>query len=101
MTLSRRSLLMASAAAPLLVSGEAARAADAPSFTPPAKGRPMLLSFNENPLGLSPAARKAVAEATAQSSRYPFVRVEVLRKAMADFIGGTPANILPTHGCRN
>ena len=98
MTLSRRSLLMASAAAPLLVSGEAARAADAPSFTPPAKGRPMLLSFNENPLGLSPAARKAVAEATAQSSRYPFVRVEVLRKAMADFIGGTPANILPTHG---
>ena len=61
MTLSRRSLLMASAAAPLLVSGEAARAADAPSFTPPAKGRPMLLSFNENPLGLSPAARKAAA----------------------------------------
>lgn len=98
MTLSRRSLLMASAAVPLLASGEAARAADASVFTPPAKGRPMLLSFNENPLGLSPAARKAVAEATAQASRYPFVRVEVLRKAMADFIGGTPANILPTHG---
>ena len=98
MTLTRRSLLMASAVTPLLLSGPAARAADAPSFTPPAKGRPMLLSFNENPLGLSPAARKAVAEATAQSSRYPFVRVEVLRKAMADFIGGTPANILPTHG---
>ena len=89
---------MASAAVPLLASGEAARAADASAFTPPAKGRPMLLSFNENPLGLSPAARKAVAEATAQASRYPFVRVEVLRKAMAAFTGGTPANILPTHG---
>lgn len=89
---------MASAVTPVLLSGPAARAADAPSFTPPAKGRPMLLSFNENPLGLSTAARKAVAEATAQASRYPFVRVEVLRKAMADFIGGTPANILPTHG---
>lgn len=99
MTLTRRTLLTTAAATPVVAFARNARAeTPAASFVPPEKGRPMLLSFNENPLGLSAAAREAVAKAAAQASRYPFVRVEVLRKAMANFIGGKPENIMPSHG---
>ena len=66
MPLSRRDLLSASA---LLLAGPAAavRAAAATS----AGKQPIVLCWNENPYGPSPAARHAVSAAIAQGCRYP------------------------------
>jgi histidinol-phosphate aminotransferase len=66
MSLSRRELLTASA---LLLAGPgfALRAAGRDS----AAGGPIVLCWNENPYGPSPAARAAVSEAIAGSCRYP------------------------------
>jgi histidinol-phosphate aminotransferase len=66
MSLSRRELLTASA---LLLAGPgfALRAAGRES----AGGGPIVLCWNENPYGPSPAARAAVSEAIAGSCRYP------------------------------
>ena len=47
---------------------------------------------------MSPAAKKAVAAAAEKGSRYPFARVEVLRKAVAQYMGGKTDNIFLTHG---
>ena len=47
---------------------------------------------------MSPAAKKAVAAAAEKGSRYPFARVEVLRKAVAQYMGGKTDNILLMHG---
>lgn len=78
---------------------QAAKAeAAAAAFVPPTAEKPLLLCFNENPLGMSPAAKKAVAAAAEKGSRYPFARVEVLRKAVAQYMGGKTDNILLTHG---
>ncbi len=101
MGLNRRSLFAAAGAAAagsLVATGEAAAAQPQAAFKAPSANAPLLLSFNENPLGMSEAARKAVADATAQSARYPFVAAEALRKACAEFVGGTPAQILLSHG---
>ena len=70
MTLNRRDLLSASA---LLLAGpgaawRAAAAAGAAGQTP---GQPIVLCWNENPYGPSPAARRAVSDAIAQGCRYP------------------------------
>ena len=64
----------------------------------PTAQSPMLLCFNENPLGLTPAAQEAVRKALPQASRYPFFEVEKLRRACADFMGGKPENIMLSHG---
>ena len=56
-------------------------AAPAPVFEKPTADNPIIACYNENPLGLSAAARKAVADSAAVANRYPFVRCEVLRKA--------------------
>ena len=107
MTIQRRTLLstVALSAATMTLAGCAAQAAKtesvvaaAPAFVPPTKDNPLLLCFNENPLGMSPAAKKAVAAAAEKGSRYPFARVEVLRKAVAQYMGGKTDNILLTHG---
>jgi histidinol-phosphate aminotransferase len=71
MTLSRRDLLTASA---LLLAGpagalRAAGRAAAPGDT--AGGKPIVLCWNENPYGPSPAARLAVSRAIADGCRYP------------------------------
>ena len=47
---------------------------------------------------MSPAAKKALAAAAEKGSRYPFARVEVLRKAVAQYMGGKTDNILLMHG---
>ena len=101
MALNRRSLLTAASAGAALLgttvsADEAAPAV--PAFKAPTAKNPLLLCFNENPLGMSAAARKAAAHATVQGSRYPFLRTEVLRKAIADYMGAKPANIMPSHG---
>lgn len=66
MSLSRRNLLGASA---LLLAGPGAllRAASAK----PAGGGPLVLCWNENPYGPSPAARAAVSQSIAEGCRYP------------------------------
>lgn len=104
MTIQRRTLFAATAisAAGMTLTGCAAQAAKtetaAAAFVPPTAEKPLLLCFNENPLGMSPAAKKAVAAAAEKGSRYPFARVEVLRKAVAQYMGGKTDNILLTHG---
>ena len=104
MTIQRRTLFATAAisAAGLTLTGCAAQAAKAgaaaAAFVPPTAEKPLLLCFNENPLGMSPAAKKAVAAAAEKGSRYPFARVEVLRKAVAQYMGGKTDNILLTHG---
>jgi histidinol-phosphate aminotransferase len=67
MTLSRRNLLAASA---LMLAGPAA-ALRASAKDAPAGSAPLVLCWNENPYGPSPAARRAVSEAIAQGCRYP------------------------------
>lgn len=64
----------------------------------PSKEAPIIACFNENPLGLSAAAREAVAKSAADANRYPFARAEVLRRACADFIGGKPEEIVLSQG---
>ena len=104
MTIQRRTLFATAAisAAGMTLTGCAAQAAKAEAaataFVPPTAEKPLLLCFNENPLGMSPAAKKAVAAAAEKGSRYPFARVEVLRKAVAQYMGGKTDNILLTHG---
>jgi histidinol-phosphate aminotransferase len=69
MSLSRRDLLSASA---LLLAGPGAmlRAA-AGEGAASSGGGPLVLCWNENPYGPSPAARSAIAEAIAAGCRYP------------------------------
>ena len=81
MTLSRRDLLTASA---LLLAGPgmALRAAARESG---AKGliNPIILCWNENPYGPSPAARTALSEAIGASCRYPDDELEPLVQMLA------------------
>lgn len=81
MSLSRRDLLTASA---LLLAG--------PGFAMRVAGReavanglsnPIILCWNENPYGPSPAARAAASEAIASSCRYPDDELEPLVQALA------------------
>ena len=67
MPVSRRDLLSASA---LLLAGPAAALRAAASETSAGK-HPLVLCWNENPYGPSPAARRAVREAIADGCRYP------------------------------
>ena len=97
MPLNRRNFLGAAALGAgslMLGSAQAAPAPALPKFTPPTAKKPMALCFNENPLGLTPAARDAAIAA----NRYPFVAAERLRKACADFMGGKPENVMLSHG---
>ena len=67
MSLSRRDLLSASA---LLLAGPAAMMRAAASAATPG-GAPVVLCWNENPYGPSPAARAAISQAIAEGCRYP------------------------------
>lgn len=67
MPLSRRELLGASA---LLLAGPGAALRAGASQSARGKG-PIVLCWNENPYGPSPAARRAVSEAIADGCRYP------------------------------
>lgn len=102
MALSRRTLFGAAGAAAgsllLHSSAASAEAMKVPAFKAPTKDAPLLLCFNENPLGMSKAAKRAVAKAAEKGSRYPFGPVEKLRRACAGFMGGKPSSIMLTHG---
>lgn len=66
MPLNRRNFLGAAALGAgslMLGSAQAAPAPALPKFTPPTAKKPMALCFNENPLGLTPAARDAAIAA--------------------------------------
>jgi histidinol-phosphate aminotransferase len=80
MSLSRRDLLTASA---LLLAGPAAAWRATASEPAAAGGNPIILCWNENPYGPSPAARAAVSEAIASSCRYPDDELEPLIRALA------------------
>jgi histidinol-phosphate aminotransferase len=78
--------------------GSVSAAAEAPAFVPPTKEKPILLCFNENPLGISKSAKEAIAASTNLANRYPFAQVAKMRQAVAEYMGGTADNILLTHG---
>jgi histidinol-phosphate aminotransferase len=80
MSLSRRDVLTASA---LLLAGPgfALRAAGREAAAP--GGNPIVLCWNENPYGPSPAARAAVSEAIGVSCRYPDDELDPLVEALA------------------
>lgn len=72
--------------------------ATAGAFVPPTAERPIVACFNENPTGLSEAARRAAAESLCSCNRYPFERGEVLRRACARLIGGQPDQVVLAQG---
>lgn len=69
-----------------------------PKFVEPTAEKPLLLCFNENPLGMSDKAKEAVAKASLYGSRYPFAQVIAFKKELAKFSNVTPDEILLTHG---
>jgi histidinol-phosphate aminotransferase len=92
MELSRRDLLTASAI--MLMRPGASFAA-----APPADGpEPMLLCWNENPYGPSPAARAAIARSIAEGCRYPDDENPGLVKLLAEKEGLGPDHIVTGTG---
>jgi histidinol-phosphate aminotransferase len=81
MELSRRELLAASAL--LLGSPGAAISAASAGAANGGDGKPIVLCWNENPYGPSPAARAALSGTIAQSCRYPDEEIHELVKALA------------------
>jgi len=79
MNLSRRELLTASA---ILLAGPRA-ALRAAEGTAPSADQPIVLCWNENPYGPSPAARAAVSEAISVSCRYPDDEMQSLVSVLA------------------
>ncbi|MDO5532159.1 histidinol-phosphate transaminase [Sutterella sp.] len=104
MSMQRRQFLGAAitgAVTASMISGCATKAeatAAAPVFEKPTAEKPLIACFNENPLGLSPAAQKAVAESAAKCNRYPFVRAEEFRAMVAKQIGGKKEEIVLSQG---
>jgi histidinol-phosphate aminotransferase len=69
------------------------------AYNPPLEGRTekLRLDFNENPVGCSPAVRRALAKLTsAQISAYP--EQASVRRKMARFFGVSPEELLLTNG---
>lgn len=102
MAMQRRTLFSAAGAmAALAATG--ARAAETPKTaaaapSAPDAAHPILACFNENPLGLSAGAKKALIASAERCNRYPFADAEKLRKACAAFIGGKPEAITLSQG---
>jgi histidinol-phosphate aminotransferase len=68
-------------------------------YNPPLEGRTdkLRLDFNENPIGCSPAVRRALAKLTAASiSAYP--EQETVRRKAARYFGVQPQELLLTNG---
>jgi histidinol-phosphate aminotransferase len=69
------------------------------AYNPPLEGRikKLRLDFNENPLGCSPAVRRALAKlSTASISAYP--EQETVRRKAAKHFGVQPSELLLTNG---
>ena len=99
MTLNRRQLFrLVGAGAALSSLGTTAAVAAQPKFVKPTAEKPMLLCFNENPLGMSEKAKEAVAKAAMYGSRYPFAQVIAFKKDLAKFMDVRPDEVLLTHG---
>src|SRR5580700_2524439 len=98
MPLSRRDLLAASTlllAGPGVALRAAAAGADASS-----PARPIVLCWNENPYGPSPAARLAVSHAIASGCRYPpDEETDALTATLAQLDGVSPDHIVTGNGC--
>ena len=94
MSVNRRELLSASA---LLLAGPALSLRLASARTAPAE--PIVLCWNENPYGPSPAARAAVARSIAEGCRYPSdAEILDLEQAIARHEGTDPAHIVTGSG---
>ena len=68
-------------------------------YNPPLEGRTdkLRLDFNENPVGCSPAVRRALAKLTSASiSAYP--EQETVRRKAAKYFGVDPSELLLTNG---
>src|ERR1700733_2391124 len=93
MPLSRRDLLAASTlllAGPGVALRAAAAGADASS-----PARPIVLCWNENPYGPSPAARLAVSHATASGRRYPSdEETDAVSATRADLDAASPDHLV-------
>lgn len=61
-------------------------------------GEPLDFSANANPLGISPAARIAAADALRTADRYPDPLCRELRAALAERAGVTPAQVICGNG---
>ncbi len=91
MTLNRRQLFRLVGAGAALSSLETTAAVAAqPKFVEPTAQKPMLLCFNENPLGMSEKAKEAIAKAAMYGSRYPFAQVIAFKKDLAKFMDVKP-----------
>ena len=106
MTLNRRQLFrLVGAGAALSSLGTTAAVAAQPKFVKPTAEKPMLLCFNENPLGMSEKAKEAVAKAAMYGSRYPFAQVIAFKKDLAKFMNVRPdevtsdARFCRSHSC--
>ena len=66
----------------------------APSVVRPQSLAPVVLSWNENPFGPSPAARAAMQAALGRSCRYPDPQIAALREALAKREGVPAAQLL-------
>jgi histidinol-phosphate aminotransferase len=96
----RRGALFGAASASGLMAlprAASAQAGLAPAATQPAAG-PTLLSWNENALGLAPAARQAVIESLAVANRYPDAQRDELIAALAAKHAVASDNILLGNG---
>ena len=93
MNLSRRDLLSASA---LLLAGPGATLRAAGRESAPAG--PLVLCWNENPYGPSPAARAAVSRSIPDACRYPDDEVASLTAALAAREGVSPDHIVTGTG---
>ncbi|MDB6091277.1 MAG: hypothetical protein JWN85_4061 [Gammaproteobacteria bacterium] len=94
MDLSRRDLLTASA---LLLArpGAAFSAAPASSVDPAAGAKPIVLCWNENPYGPSPAARAILRSTITEACRYPpDAEIQQLTDTLAKREGTTPDRIV-------
>lgn len=69
------------------------------AYHPPLEGRTskLRMDFNENPIGCSPAVRRALAKLTsATTSAYP--EQETVRRKVAPYFGVRPSELLLTNG---
>lgn len=73
-------------------------AAPEPAAPEPAAAGPLRLNSNENPLGLSPAARQAVLDALPQANRYPFAAAQQLVEKLARRLDVDPEQVVLGNG---
>jgi histidinol-phosphate aminotransferase len=91
MTVTRRELLAASA---LLLGGPGLALRAAGAVSPGGSAGPLVLCWNENPYGPSPAAREAVANSIGEGCRYPSdEELKALTGALAHHEGTSPEQI--------